>query len=88
MERPTATIMMFFPFLLDIFVIDISNVIPFHGFPSENLLSHLPFPCSPTHPMLLLCPGILLHWGIEPSQDQGPLLPSMSDKAIICYICS
>jgi hypothetical protein len=31
---------------------------------------------------------ISLHWGIEPSQDQGPLLPPMPDKAILCYICS
>jgi hypothetical protein len=23
----------------------------------------------------------------EPSQDQGPLLPLMLDKAILCYIC-
>jgi hypothetical protein len=23
-----------------------------------------------------------------PSQDQGPLLPLMHDKAILCYICS
>ena len=31
--------------------------------------------------------GFHLHWGIEPSQTQGPLLPLMSNKAIICYIC-
>jgi hypothetical protein len=29
-----------------------------------------------------------LHWGIETSQGQGPVLPLMSDKAILCYICS
>jgi hypothetical protein len=66
-----------FCFLLDIFFIYISNVIPFPGFPSENPLP-IPFPpppCSPTHPLLLPGPGIPLHWGIEPSQDQGPLLP-------------
>ena len=40
-----------------------------------------------THPLLPSCPGILQHWGIKPSQDQGPLLPLMSDKAILCYIC-
>jgi hypothetical protein len=40
-------------------------------------------------PTLLLpcCPGIPLHWGIEPPQDQRPLLPLMSYKAILCYIC-
>jgi len=35
-----------------------------------------------------LCPGIPLHWGMEPSQDQGPLLPLMSDKAILCCTCN
>ena len=44
--------------------------------------------CSPTHTLPPHCPGFALHWGIEPSQDQGPLLPLMSNKAIICYICS
>jgi hypothetical protein len=29
--------------------------------------------------------GIPLHWGIEPSQDQGPLLPLMTDSAIFFY---
>ena len=53
-----------------------------------NLLYPSPSPCSPTHPLLLSCPGIPLHWGMEPSQDQGPFLPVMSNKAILCYICS
>ena len=70
-----------FYFLLDIFFIYIENVIPFPGFPSRT-------PCSPTQPLLLPGPCIPLHWGIEPSQDQGPLLPLMTDKAILCYICS
>jgi hypothetical protein len=38
-------------FLLDIFFVYISNVIPFPGFPSKNPLSHPPTPCSPTHPL-------------------------------------
>jgi hypothetical protein len=64
-----------FLFLLDVFFIYISNVIPFPGFPSENTISPPTSPCSPTHPLLLPGPGIPLHWGIEPSQDQGhPLL--------------
>jgi hypothetical protein len=49
--------------------------------------SHPPFPCSLTHPHLLLCPGIPLYWGTEPSQDQGPLLSLMSHKSILSYIC-
>jgi hypothetical protein len=42
----------------------------------------------PTHPLPPPCPGIPLHWGIKPSQDQGPLLPLMPNKAILCYMCS
>jgi hypothetical protein len=41
-----------------------------------------------SHLLLLPCPGIPLHWGIQPSQDQGPLLPVMFHKAILCYIRS
>ena len=80
-------------FLLDIFFIYISNVIPCSGSsppPKKKKpnLSHPLSPCSPTHPLPLPGPGIPLHWGIEHSQDQRPLLPSMSNKAILCYICS
>ena len=74
-------------FLLDIFFIYISNVIPFPGFPSKKPLSHPLSPYLPTHPLPLSCPGIPLYWGIKPSQDQGPLLLLMSHKAILCYIC-
>jgi hypothetical protein len=34
------------------------------------------------------CPHISLHWGIEHSQEQGPLFPLMPNMAILCYICS
>jgi hypothetical protein len=40
----------------------------------------------PTHPFLPPSPGIPQHWGIKPSEDLGPLLPLISDKAILCYI--
>jgi hypothetical protein len=69
-----------FDFLLDIFFIYISNVIPFLHFPSENPLSHPPSLCSPTHPLPLPGPGIPLYWGINPSQDQGPLLSLISHR--------
>jgi hypothetical protein len=70
--------------------------------PAHNkMLSPFPVPQKPLIPSPLPCfyedvphpptptshPGIPLHWGIEPSQDQGPLFPSMPDKAILCYIC-
>ena len=63
-------------------------------FPPETPYSHSPSPCfyegshPPTHPLPPSCPGIPLYWGIKPSQDQGPLLPLMSKKAILCYVCS
>ena len=54
--------------------------------------SHL-LPASPlpllTNPLTLASSTWhSLHWGIELSQDQGPLLPLMTYKAILCYICS
>jgi hypothetical protein len=85
----------FLNFLLDIFIIYISNVIPSPGFPSGNSLSHPPLPASmrvlkilPTHSFPPPCPGTLLHRSIESSQDQGPLLSLMANKAIFCYMCS
>jgi hypothetical protein len=44
-------------FLLDIFFLCISNTIP-------KVPYTLPPPCSPTHPLPLLGPGILLYWDI------------------------
>ena len=45
--------------------------------------------CSPIHQLTpASLPSHFLHWGIKPSQDQGPLLPLMPDKSILCYICS
>jgi hypothetical protein len=52
-------------------------------FPSKNTLS----PCSPTHTIQLPDPVIPIHWGIEPSQDQGSFLLLMTDKPFLCYIC-
>ena len=34
---------------------------------------------SITHPFLLPGPGIPLYWGLESSQDKGPLFPLMAD---------
>jgi hypothetical protein len=43
---------------------------------------------SPIHPPLPPpCPQIPLQWGIKSLQDQGPLLPLMPNKAVLCYIC-
>jgi hypothetical protein len=44
-------------FLLDIYFIYISNAI-------LKVPYTLPLPCSTTHPLLLLGPGIPLYWGI------------------------
>jgi hypothetical protein len=65
---------------------------PFPGF-----LSRTPYPSSlpsfykgahpPNYTLPPLYPVIPLYCGISPSQDQGPLLPLMSNKAILCYIC-
>jgi hypothetical protein len=90
---PFHTKFLYYYFLLDISSIYISNAIYFPEFPSSKSLSCPLSPCfyegvpPPTHPLPPLCPGILTHWGIEPSQEQGPLLPLMPNKAILCYIC-
>ena len=55
-------------------------------FPQPPIPTSLPWN-SPNHPFPPPCPGIPLYWSIEPSQDQGPLLSLMSDKAILCYLC-
>ena len=75
-------------FLLDIFFICTSNVIPLPGFPYEKHLSPPPSVWSPTHLLLLPGPGNPIHRGIELSQDQVSLLPLMTYKAILFYICS
>ena len=43
-----------------------------------------PLPHSTTHPLPLPGLGIPLYWGIESSQDQGPLLPLMVLSAKSC----
>ena len=46
---------------------------PLSLFPLQNPQSPCPSPCSATHPLLLPCPGIPLHWYNEPSQDLSSL---------------
>ena len=66
-------------FLLDIFFIYISNVIPFTSFPSKIPLSPPASLCSPTHtlPFLVLAFPYTTAY-IQPSQDQGSLFPLMT----------
>jgi hypothetical protein len=59
----------FLQILIDIFFIYISNAI----LKVPYTLLH---PCSPTHPLPLLGPGILLYWGVLSLQDQGTSLPN------------
>jgi hypothetical protein len=66
-------------FVLDIFFIYISNVITFPGFPSETPLSN---PSPPAHQLTHSHFPLL---AFPYTQDQWPLLPLMSNKAIICY---
>jgi hypothetical protein len=47
--------------------------------------------CPPSASMSVLPlqrhhPSISLCWGIQPSQEQGPPLPLMPDKTILCYM--
>jgi hypothetical protein len=52
---------------------------PFLSLPSKNPLFLTSSPCSPTHPLPLPGSGSPPYWGILPSQDQGTLLPLMTD---------
>jgi hypothetical protein len=61
---------------------------PLSSFLLQNPLFPSPYTCLPTHPLPVPCPGIPLHWGIKPSQVQGTLLPLMSNKDILFYVCS
>lgn len=40
----------------------------------------------PPPPFLSSHSGIPLHWGFEQPQAQGPLLPLMSNKAMLCHM--
>jgi hypothetical protein len=68
------------------YFIFITKIIPFPSFPFENHLSCPHSPYSPTCQLLLPGPGIPLYRGIEPSEDQEPFLPFMTDQATLCYI--
>jgi hypothetical protein len=75
-----GVVLVYWFFLLVILFIYISNGITLSGFLSKNPhptpLPVTPRKCSPTHPpthpLPPHCPSIPLHWGIKPSQDQGP----------------
>jgi hypothetical protein len=77
--------LLFFNILLDIFFIDTSNVIPFPSFGTQKpptwSLPPLFYKGVPptTYPLPPFCPVILLHWGIELSQEEGPLFPLITD---------
>ena len=61
---------------------------PLHNPPSPSYPCLYEVALPHTHPLLLQRPSVLLHWGIEPSQDQRALFQVMPDKAILCYICN
>jgi hypothetical protein len=61
------------------YFIYISNIVPFPVSPPKIPYPLHPSPFSPTHPLPFPGPGITLYWGIELSQDQGSLLPLMTN---------
>jgi hypothetical protein len=85
------------PFFFDwIFSLFISQLFsPFQIFPSETPYSIPSSPASmrellpnpPSPHSLSSCCVIPLHWGIQHPQAQGPLLPLLSNKGILCHIC-
>jgi hypothetical protein len=69
--------------MLSFFLVSLSEI----PYPMLPLPASMRMPHPPTYPLLPPCPGIPVHWGIEPSQNQGPFLPLMPYKAILYYLC-
>ena len=65
-------------------------LVPCLKLPTPSSLPVLLLGCSSTHPPTPTSMASIPYTGasIEPSQDQGPFLPLMQDKATLCYICS
>ena len=80
---PTFFYWLFYLFTLQFLVPPLQTSYPIRLPPA--FMKVLPLP---THLLLPHHPSISLCWGIEPSHDQGPPLPLMPDKAILCNICS
>jgi hypothetical protein len=74
--------------------------LPIPWYPTSQLPLHQPphptcilpyhlclYECAPvpTHPVQAYHSSIPLCWGIKPTQDQGPSLPLLSGKAILCF---
>jgi hypothetical protein len=90
LSSPTLFFSFFFYWMFYLFTFQMLSSFPISS-PQSPIPSSLPlllWECSHTHLLPPYCPGITLHWGIKPSQDQGSLLPLMPDKAILCYICN
>jgi hypothetical protein len=60
----------FFIFLIGYFIYLNFKCYPLSLFPLQNPLSPPSFPYTPTHPLPLPGPGILLYWGIEPQRTK------------------
>ena len=75
----------FFCFFLNFFIYLHFKCKPLPWFPLCNPLSHPPFfyeaAPPPTYPLPPHCPSIPIHWGIKPSQDEGPPFLLMPNKA-------
>ena len=76
------SILKFFLFFITYFL-----YLHFKCYPLSCSPENSPSPCSSTSPHPHTGPGIPLPWSLEPSQEQEPLLPWMSNKAILSYIC-
>jgi hypothetical protein len=82
----------YFLFFIGYFIYLHFKCYPLSQFPLQKPPSH-PSPCfyegipPSIHSIPPYHSSILIYWGIKPAQDQWSLLPLMSNKVILCYIC-
>jgi hypothetical protein len=83
-RRKNLEYFLFFSWIFYLFTFQMLS--PFPVSPLQTSYAIPPYSASEsallsTYPLLPHCPSIALHWGIKTSQNQGPPLPLMPDKA-------
>jgi hypothetical protein len=94
-SHPSIKLSSFFPFVIGYFIYLHFKCYILSPFPTPENTDSIPAlpasmrvcPYPPTHPFLPPGPRIPPSLRHQAFSDQGPLLPLMPNKAILCYIC-